>query len=257
MSPQLSTPDLSRLAFRQDKFDDLCPVLTQALRDSIRRPDNAIRMVTAVEIGRCPVEALSDPLITEFGREIGHPRIRQFVGQLVRQVMEYLGYEVERKGVSITRYGVFSSGIRYRDPSQSADKPARITSEQRKAWLQRQEGDAFCRWLDAQVIRPDGNIDVDRLFELAEKWGVEYPARAILNAAGKPKFAADQLRLAFGVLLRQCVPASEYEAEEAEITDEEGERQRQFDIENFGMPLPDTAAEAQAFCEAHRGRRPK
>ena len=173
--PQAALPDLSRLEFRPDKFDDLCSVLTRGVQDSVRRPDSAIRMVTAVEMGRCPVEALSHALITEFGREIGHPRIRQFIGQLVRQVMEFLGYEVERKGVSITRYGVFSSGIRYRHPSQSADKPARITSEQRKAWLQRQEGDAFCRWLDAQVIKPDGAIDVDRLFQLAEEWGSNIP----------------------------------------------------------------------------------
>ena len=250
--PQAQLPDLRRLAFRQDKFDDLCSVLTNALKDFVRRPDNAIRMVNAVKMGRCPVEALSDPLITEFGREIRHARILQFIGQLVRQAVEFLGYEVERRGVSITRFGAFSSGIRYRDPSQPEDKPVRITSEQRKAWLERQEGDAFCRWLDAQVVRADGTIDVDRLFALADKWGAEYPAGAVLDASGAPKFPPHQLRLIFGVLLRECVPPWEYEPEETEVTDEEAEQRRRFEIANFGRPLPDNPAEAEAFGAAHR-----
>jgi len=43
-----------------------------------------------------------------------------------------------------------------------------ITSEERRAWLSDQQGDAFNRWLDAQVLKPDGTIDIDRLFDLAD-----------------------------------------------------------------------------------------
>ena len=141
-------------------------------------------------------------------------------------------------------------------------RSTKITSEDRRAWLSDQQGDAFNRWLDAQVLKPDGTIDVDRLFGLADEWAVEYPALAILNASGAPKFPAGQLRLVFGILLRERVPASEYKIEEADVIDEEDERRRKFEIELFGAPLPDNLAELEAFGRAqrpktHRGRRPK
>jgi len=56
-----------------------------------------------------------------------------------------------------------------------------------------------------------------------------------------------------GSSARQRVPASEYEIEEAEVIDEEDERRRKFEIENFGAPLPDNLAELEAFAR----RRPK
>jgi hypothetical protein len=175
-----------------------------------------IRMETAVRLGRAPVEALSDQLIHEFGKEIADSRIRQFIGQLVRQVMAYIGYEVERENLRITRPNLFSSGSSYRQQGHARDRSTKITSEERRAWLHDQHGDAFNRWLDAQVLRPDGTIDTDRLFDLADEWGAEYPPGAILNA-GTPKFPAGKLRLVFGILLRERVPASEYEIEEGAV----------------------------------------
>jgi hypothetical protein len=201
--------DLNDLVYGPSKFNDLPSILTRALEDFVRRPDNLIRMETAVSLGRAPVEALSDQLIHEFGKEIAHPRIRQFIGQLVRQVMTYLGYEVDGESLRITRLNVFSSGTRYR-PAQARDRSATITSEERRAWLNDQQGDAFNRWLDAQVLKPDGTIDVEPLFTLADKWGAKYPPGAILNKSGTPRYPGETLKLVLGILIRKRVPPSEY-----------------------------------------------
>jgi hypothetical protein len=204
-------PDLDDLVYGLSKFNDLPSILTRALQSFVRRPDNVIRMETAVSLGRAPVEALSDQLIHEFGKEIAHLRIRQFIGQLVRQVMTHLGYEVDGESLRITRLNVFSSGTRYRGPVQARDRSATITSEERRAWLNDQHGDAFNCWLDAQVLKPDGTIDIEPLFTLADKWDAKYNPRAILNESLTPKYPAETLRLVFGILLRERVPPSEYE----------------------------------------------
>jgi len=245
-------PDLDNFRYGLGKFNDLSHILTRALGAFVRRPDNVIRMETAVHLGRAPVEALSDPLIHEFGKEIAHPRIRQFIGQLVRQVMEFLGYEAEGEPLRITRLNVFSSGTRYRRPGHARDRSTKITAEERRAWLNEQQGDAFNRWLDAQVLKPDGTIDVDRLFGLADEWAVEYPALAILNASGAPKFPAGQLRLVFGILLRGRVPPSEYEpTEEAEVLDEAEPKTRSVADPYANASFEEVEAELRKMTKGH------
>jgi hypothetical protein len=59
----------------------------------------------------------------------------------------------------------------------------------------------FNRWLNAQVRREDGSLDLDKLYETARRYGVEklYPN---LNPG--------QQRINIGVMLRTRVPAEEY-----------------------------------------------
>jgi hypothetical protein len=246
-----SRPDLDDLVYGLSKFNDLPSILTGALEDFVRRHDNVIRMETAVSLGRAPVEALSDQLIHEFGKEIAHPRIRQFIGQLVRQVMEHIGYEADRGSLRITRLNVFSSGTRYRRACQARDRSVPITSEERRAWLNDQQGDAFNRWLDAQVVKSDGTIDVERFLDLADEWGAEYPEGVILNA-GTPKFPAERVRLLFGILLRGRVPPSEYEPiEESESLDKLESKPRSVVDPYANTSFEDLEAELQKMTKGH------
>jgi hypothetical protein len=45
------------------------------------RPENVIRMKAVTAVERPAVEALSEPLIAEFGRDIAQPAIKQMVGR--------------------------------------------------------------------------------------------------------------------------------------------------------------------------------
>ncbi|MCU0882104.1 MAG: hypothetical protein MUF14_05485, partial [Hyphomonadaceae bacterium] len=77
------------------------------------QPDNRIRMETASYLGRAAVEPLAPGLVLEFGSEIGQDRIKQMIGHMVRQIMEAVGYKIDRPGLRITRESLFSSGARY------------------------------------------------------------------------------------------------------------------------------------------------
>ena len=88
--------DLSGFRYRPDHFTLGCPIVQDALWSFVLRPENVIGMEAVTAVGRPAVEALSGPLVSEFGREIAQPSINQMVGHMVRQVMEALEYKVDR-----------------------------------------------------------------------------------------------------------------------------------------------------------------
>jgi hypothetical protein len=95
--------DLSGFRYRPGHFPLGCPIFQDALWNLVLRPENVIRMEAVTAVGRPAVEALSGPLVSEFGREIAQPPIKQMVGHMVRQLMEALEYEVDRHRVRINR----------------------------------------------------------------------------------------------------------------------------------------------------------
>ena len=48
-----------------------------------------------------------------------------------------------------------------------------ITREQREAWRKNTADSPFNRWLDGQVKRQDGSLDLNRLYAIARKWDIE------------------------------------------------------------------------------------
>ncbi len=174
-------------------------VLIGAIWDFLRRDDNLIRMETAVRLDRAPVEALSAQLIFEFGTSIDLQIVKQMIGRMVRQIMEKLGYEIERKSLRITRPCLFSSGASYRRKGQIRDRSVRNSAD--RTWLEG-KGDLFNRWVDGRVKGPDGELIVDSMEELAGRYGVKCPPREAVTPT--------EMRLLIGIMLRPIVPSSEY-----------------------------------------------
>ena len=80
----------------------------------------------------------------------------------------------------------------------------RVTAEQREAWAANTATNPFNRWLDAQVRDERGAFDLERLYILAERYGINKRAEySHLNAG--------QQRMNLGNMLRRVVPRSAYE----------------------------------------------
>jgi hypothetical protein len=200
----------SVLAYDSRHFNHVSYAMERALWAFVTRPHNIIRMETAALLERASVEALSNPLIAEFGIEIDQGEIKQVIGHMVKQIMESLGYETER-ALRITRPSLFTSGLAFRRIGTSRDRSLPVTKEERQARLSTVQ-DAFGAWFDKQVRTVDGTVDLDRLAELVCKWDVEFPWKKSRNPG--------QLIVTARILLRKSVPPSEYETEEPEVAQE-------------------------------------
>ena len=86
------------------------------------------------------------------------------IGHMARQVMQAIGYEIERPTLRITRESLFSSGACYRKAGDNRTRSMKITREQRDAWRRKTAESPFNRWLDGKVKRQDGSLDLDRLY---------------------------------------------------------------------------------------------
>ncbi|WP_293418078.1 hypothetical protein [Phenylobacterium sp.] len=89
-------------------------------------------------------------------------------------------------------------------PAAPRSGEMRVTAEQREAWAANTATSPFNRWLDAQVRDGRGAFDLERLYTLAEQYGINKRAEyARLNAG--------QQRMNLGNMLRRVVPRSAYE----------------------------------------------
>jgi hypothetical protein len=79
---------------------------------------------------------------------------------------------LDRTGLRITRPSLFTSGATYRQPNR-ADRTMKISREQREAWLRRTANSPFNAWLDKQVKNPDGTLDLEKLYSVARRYGIE------------------------------------------------------------------------------------
>lgn len=194
-------PHLSALDYEPQNFRDLAETeLGRAIWAFLKRPDNLIRMETATLLERAAVEPLATGLVAEFGDQVRDDRTKQMIGHMTRQIMEALGYELDRTGLRITRASLFTSGATYRRPDRG-DRSMKISREQREAWVKNTAKSPFNVWLDGQVKRPDGTLDLERLYEVAERYGID---RRYDN------LNPGQQRMNIGVMLRARVPQEEY-----------------------------------------------
>jgi hypothetical protein len=209
--------DISRIEpkYQSGHFNHVPHSLATALWDFLHRPETVTRLRTATAMGRPAVEGISEPLVVEFGREINERSAKQVTGHMVKLRMESLGYQVDKPRAR-TRSGIFSTGMIFHPVIPVGPN-------------------SFNGWLDAQVKSPDGEIDSEKLAQVAHKWGVSFSAKRC-NASIR--------RLELGALLRSVVPKSEYD--ETSADDGEVQRgshepgQRQF------PGIPDDRAEFEA-----------
>jgi len=199
-------PRLADLSYEPAHFRDLAEsAIGYDLWGFLRRPDNVIRMETASFLERAAVEPLGPILLAEFGEPVAEDRHKQVIGHMVRQIMEHLGYELVQKGANIPK-GMFSTGARYQQPDERRDRSMRITREQREAWLTKTANTPFNIWLKSQVQGEDGKLDLDRLYEVARRYGVQDIERYKGLNPG-------QQRMSIGNRLRSLVPAEVYESD--------------------------------------------
>src|SRR3954451_10655298 len=141
------------------------------------------------------------------GQDPRDERVKQMIGHMARQIMESLGYEVDRLGMRLVRQSLFTTAARYRHPQQHRVGKMMITREQRLAWQENTARSPFNEWLDPQVKRPDGTLDLDKLYEIAKSYGITERYEH-LNPG--------QRRMNIGIKLRTRVPKEIYEPRPAE-----------------------------------------
>jgi hypothetical protein len=199
---QHDMPDLSSLEYEPQHFRDLAETeLGGRLWAFLKRPDNLIRMETATLLDRAAVEPLAAGLVVEFGDEVRDDRTKQMIGHMTRQVMEALAYELDRTGLRITRPSLFTSGATYRRPGRG-ERPMKISRGQREAWIKNTANSPFNMWLDGQVKQSDGTLDLEKLYKVAQRYGIE---------KRYDRLNPGQQRMNIGVMLRTRIPRKEYE----------------------------------------------
>jgi hypothetical protein len=193
--------DLSGFRYRPDHFTLGCPIVQDALWSFVLRPENVVRMEAVTAVERPAVEALSEPLVLEFGRQIAQSPIKQMLGHMVRQLMEALEYQVDRHRVRINRPGLFATGMTFRRPGQPRGRSVTVAAEHRREWLNAAETDEFNCWLDGIIANADGTTDLERLCGVAAKWEIKlWGYHPILD------------RIKLGIILRGRVAPAEYES---------------------------------------------
>lgn len=173
------------------------------LWDWLRSHDNIIRMETASYLGRSAIEPLGPFLVRDFGAEIAEYRLKQAIGHMVRQIMEAIGYEHVQHTMRISSQGLFTTGSRYQLPTEKRDRSMKITREQRLAWLEKTAESPFNLWLNPQISDSEGKLDLDKLYEVARRYGIEKREKYKHLNPG-------QQRMNIGIQLRKVVDPKEY-----------------------------------------------
>lgn len=192
--------DLEGLRYKGGHFNIKSSTIEEALWRFMLRPENVIRMEAVTAVGRPAVEALSGPLVWEFGRDVVQPRIKQMVGHMTRQIMEALEYEVDHRRVRITRPCLFTTGMTFRLQGQPRSWSVRVTAEHHREWLNATETDEFNCWLDGIITTAVGATDVERLRGVAAGRGIKLRGR-------DPTLD----RIELGIILRAQHAMPEYE----------------------------------------------
>jgi hypothetical protein len=79
------------------------------------------KLIAAAKQSRPPVAAVSALLLESHGAEVKQTPVRQFIGLVVRAILEEAGFEVAYTGVRIKDDPVFRTGSAYRPRSDDND----------------------------------------------------------------------------------------------------------------------------------------
>lgn len=98
------------------KFSDLAELqLGKDLWKFLNKKDNIIRMETATEFGKTAAEAVSKQLVEKFGNDVRVNRVKQMIGHMIRQIMEYHGYQMGSQNVKVSIKRLFTKASKYVD----------------------------------------------------------------------------------------------------------------------------------------------
>lgn len=86
----------------------------------------------------------------------------------------------------------------------------KIDKERRERWAQETKNDAFNTWLRPLVSGPDGTLDLDRLYNVAKRYGLDLRENYVHLNPG-------QQRMNVGKKLRAIVPPHDYEEAPVEV----------------------------------------
>lgn len=75
--------------------------------------DNIIRMITATELKKPAVKALTNHLLERFGEQVKEMRVKQMIGHMVKQIMIANEFEIDKRNVLVND-GLFNKASRYR-----------------------------------------------------------------------------------------------------------------------------------------------
>jgi hypothetical protein len=189
------------LRYDPQNFSDLYKAVGQPIWEFMRRSDNVIRMETATFLDRAAVEPLGPFLLQEFGNDVNQDRYRQMIGHMARQIMDAIGYDLDRPSLRLTRINMFTTAAGYRPRGEARDRTMKITREQRDAWAATTANSDFNVWLNGKVRRSDHTLNLEALYALARVYGIVEEYRH-LNPG--------QQRMIIGSRLRANVPAAEY-----------------------------------------------
>jgi hypothetical protein len=97
----------------------------QRLWAYLNQQDNILRMETATFLERPAAEPLSPGLLATFGDAVRQDRIKQCIGNMIRQIIEPRGYQIDRQNVRIPAdHNMFSSATRYKPNALPASEAA-------------------------------------------------------------------------------------------------------------------------------------
>jgi len=88
--------------------------LGERLWQFLNQPENVVRLKTAADLGHAAVEGIAEELLGQFDPELLADRVKQMIGHMVRQVLEYEGYVISTQNAKITGGAPFSRGTKYK-----------------------------------------------------------------------------------------------------------------------------------------------
>ncbi len=94
-------------------FTDVAGQWGDALWSFLNEAQHVRLMIEVSEGGRPAAEGIADALYRRFGDPVRQDRVKQFMGALIRQVMERHGYVLEVSGVTLRPNPVFTQASRY------------------------------------------------------------------------------------------------------------------------------------------------
>ncbi len=96
----------------------------QKILDHLLKDDNKRRLIEAANEGVPPVSRISATLVKVAeagGIDLKAMSVRQFIGMIVRAILEDEGYSIAEKGVRLAHDPVFTSGSVYQKRSVAGD----------------------------------------------------------------------------------------------------------------------------------------